>query len=176
MPSDIENHKKLTLFFNNEYHSLKAYTQSRINNAADQNAEDIVQDVALKLFSRPYSASPINNIAGFVYRALRNRIIDLLRTKKDMYPISSEIETMLIESMHIDIEIENPYSKESIQNLKAAINNLKLPYREIIIAFDFEGYTYRDISQKTGIPQGTLMSRRHRALSLLFKELERKNN
>ena len=48
MISDTENHKKLKTFFDDEYHSLKAYAKSRIDNAADRDAEDIIQDVALK--------------------------------------------------------------------------------------------------------------------------------
>ena len=47
-------------------------------------------------------------------------------------------------------------------------------WRGDIAAVDIEGYTYREISEETGIPEGTLLSRRHRAVSLLLKELEQK--
>ena len=57
-----------------------------------------------------------------------------------------------------------------------AITNLKPDYQDIIIAIDFEDYTYKEFSEETGIPEGTLMSRRHRALSLLFKQLEQFKN
>ncbi|HET8736907.1 MAG TPA: sigma factor-like helix-turn-helix DNA-binding protein, partial [Pricia sp.] len=58
--------------------------------------------------------------------------------------------------------------------LKKALGNLKPHYRDIIVAVDFEGYGYKQIAMETGIPQGTLMSRRHRALSILLKDLETK--
>ncbi|WP_223170348.1 RNA polymerase sigma factor [Maribacter aquimaris] len=58
--------------------------------------------------------------------------------------------------------------------LKQAILKLKPLYRKIIFVIDFEGYTYKEISLETGIPEGTLMSRRHRAIALLYKELESK--
>jgi RNA polymerase sigma-70 factor (ECF subfamily) len=58
--------------------------------------------------------------------------------------------------------------------LKKAILSLKPDYRDIIIAIDFEGYTYKEIAEETSISQGTLMSRRHRAISLLHKKLEAK--
>ena len=66
MTTDQENHKKLTDFFADEYQSLKGYVQSKINSTVESDAEDVVQEVALKLFSRT-NASPIDNIAGFVY-------------------------------------------------------------------------------------------------------------
>ena len=175
MISDTENHKKLTSFFNDEYHSLKAYARSRIDNAADRNAEDIVQDVALKLFSRTANASPINNIAGFVYRALRNRIIDILRTKKDQVHLENDMETKLIDFIELFYgKPDNGYSEHLKKELKKAIVSLKPVYRNIITAIDFEGYTYRELAHETGIAEGTLMSRRHRAIAILFKALETK--
>ena len=58
--------------------------------------------------------------------------------------------------------------------LKEALLKLRPEYREVIMAIDFENISYRQLSLETGIPQGTLMSRRHRALSALLKDLENK--
>ena len=52
MTSETENDKQLKAFFDSEYHNLKAYVHSKIENDADRDAEDIIQDVALKIFSR----------------------------------------------------------------------------------------------------------------------------
>lgn len=175
MSSETDNYKKLSTFFSEEYRSLRAYAQSRIDNATDRDAEDIVQDVALKVFSRANGNLPIENIAGFVYRSIRNKVVDILRTRK--------LETRNVEDEHQQItslaeevfgEEEPPYGPKLNEALKTAITNLKPPYRDIIIAIDFEGYSYREVSQETQIPEGTLMSRRHRAISLLFKALENK--
>ena len=67
---------------------------------------------------------------------------------------------------------DNSYSESMKYALKAAIIDLKPDYRHMIIAIDFEGYSYRDLETETGIPIGTLMSRRHRAISQLFKKLK----
>ena len=175
MVSDTENYKKLRIFFNDEYHSLKTYTQSRIDDASDRDAEDIVQDVALKLFSRPDTASPIHNIAGFVYNSIRNRIIDIMRTKKDQVHIENEMENRLIAFTELFYgKSDNSYSEDMKLALKKAIINLKPVYRNSIKAIDFEGLTYKEVSLETGIPTGTLMSQRHRAIAILFKELETK--
>lgn len=175
MVSDTENYKKLRTFFNDEYHSLKTYAQSRIDDASDRDAEDIVQDVALKLFSRSDTASPIHNIAGFVYYSIRNRIIDIMRTKKDQIHIENIMEAKLIAFTELFYGTsDNGYSEDMKKELKKAIINLKPMYRNIVKAIDFEGFTYRELSLETGIPEGTLMSQRHRAIALLFKELETK--
>lgn len=174
MTSETDNEKQLKAFFNSEYHNLKAYVHSKIKNDADRDAEDIIQDVALKIFSRK-SVLPINNIGGFVYYSIKNKIIDTLRKRKRNSSIEEEAESKLtdfIEQFYGNSD--NSYSNEMKSELKKAIYNLKPHYREIIIAVDIEGYTYRELSEETGIPEGTLLSRRHRAVSLLFKELEKK--
>ena len=175
MTSDTENYKNLKTFFNEEYNSLRAYAQSRINDTADRDAEDIVQEVALKLFSRADDVTPINNIAGFVYNAVKNKIIDLMRTNKRQVRVDQEMENRLAVFSELFYDSpEDSYSEAMKDELKKAIGNLKPHYREIILAIDFEGYTYNQVSLETGIPKGTLMSRRHRAISILLSMLEKK--
>ena len=84
---------------------------------------------------------------------------------------------LFLRQKSIDFEYEdsyNLYSDTLIDELKKAIFNLKPEYRDIILAIDFEGYSYNEISLITGIPKGTLMSRHHRAISILHKTLNHK--
>ncbi|PCJ92793.1 MAG: RNA polymerase subunit sigma-24 [Flavobacteriaceae bacterium] len=173
MVSEKENQNNLTNFFKDEYNSLKGYVRSKIDDTADSDAEDIIQDVALRIFSRPKDALPINNIGGFVYNAIRNKIIDVMRTKKERLEGDTELESSWTEFAELFYGKSNDeYSEHLKEKLKQAIIDLKPSYRDIILAVDFEGYTYNEIAEQTGIPQGTLMSRRHRAISLLFKKLK----
>lgn len=171
-----ENSKKLNTFFNEEYSSLKSYVSSNLKTSINRDAEDIIQDVALKLFTSADRYSPINNVAGFVYRAMRNKIIDVMRsTKKSKMEYKTENEAKLERFAALIYETSSDlYPEQMKQELKTAIINLKPNYKDIIIAIDFEGYTYKEIEQETGIPIGTLMSRRHRAISLLYKNLKPK--
>lgn len=174
MTLESENSKKLKVFFGEEYHSLKAYVNSRIKASANRDAEDIIQDVALKLFSGADRYSPINNVAGFVYNSIKNRIIDIMRSNKTVY---SKNESKLQEFAEVVYETTDTYYSEEMKIiLKQAIMSLKPDYRDIIIAIDFEGYTYKEISFETEIPEGTLMSRRHRAIAKLYTILEQKKN
>ena len=170
--SKKENSKTLDTFFSQEYTRLKSYVVSKISNSAERDAEDIIQDVALKLFSRADSLAPIQNVAGFVYNSIRNKIIDSLRVKKETTDIQDETESMLLQFMEQFYgDADNIYSEEIKLLLIKTIAELKPQYKQIIIAIDFEGYSYKELSQKLNIPEGTLMSRRHRALSMLKKQL-----
>ncbi len=172
MNSESENNKKLKDFFGKEYQSLKIYVSNRINDTTSRNAEDIIQDVALKLFSSADTYGPINNVGGFVYRSIKNKIIDIMRKGNSNREVRLENNNIDITEVHISL-LENS-SEEQITALKQHINELKPHYRDIILAVDFEGYSYKEISNETGIPEGTLMSRRHRALGILYKKLDNK--
>lgn len=175
MASEKENKQKLESFFEDEYHLLKGYVRSRIRASTEWDAEDIIQDVALNLFSGADRYSPINNVAGFVYRSIRNRIIDLMRKNRSHLNEEAKDDERLNEFAELIYgESDNAYSDKMKDALKEALVQLKEPYRDIIVAIDFEDYTYAEISDKTGIPEGTLMSRRHRALAQLYKLLENK--
>ncbi len=175
MVSEKQNENNLSSFFKEEYGSLKNYVRSKIEHTTESDAEDIIQDVALKIFSRPTDALPINNIGGFVYSAIKNRIIDILRTKKQKTNHQKDLENLWTEFTEMFYSsVHEEYSETLKNDLKRAVRNLKPVYRDIIVAVDFEGYSYREISEETGISAGTLMSRRHRAISLLLKNLETK--
>lgn len=177
MSSEPDNKKKLESFFDDEYLSLKSYVGSRIRATTDRDAEDIIQDVALNLFAGAERYGPINNIAGFVYRSVKNKIVDIMRKSKNKSADSEEIEEKWMEFAALMYgQSDNTYSIEMMGLLKDSINNLNPAYRSIIVAVDFEGYTYREIAEETRTPEGTLMSRRHRAIAQLYKALKDKKH
>lgn len=170
MNSKTDNNKKLQDFFGKEYQNLSAFVSSKIRDTASRDAEDILQDVALNLFTGADRYAPINNVAGFVYRSLRNRIIDIMRgAKTDEIHIEDSWVKLSEELMDLN---DVAFTEEKVFILKKALEELPLVYQEIIKAVDFEGYSYREISEQTGISQGTLMSRRHRAIGIMYKKIE----
>lgn len=176
MKPEKDNNHKLNHFFKAEYQHLKSYVKSRISESADRDAEDIIQDVALNLFSRN-NTSPITNVAGFVYGSIKNKIVDIMRTRKPSSDIADEEEDRLIDLMDwLYEQADNAYSERMKHELKRAIAMLPANYREVILAVDFEKLSYKQLSEETGISQGTLMSRRHRALSILHNQLIKKKN
>ena len=168
MTQEKENYSKLKDFFGSEYYSLKAYVNARLRTGAENDAEDVLQDVALKLFAGADRYSPIDNVAAFVYHSIRNKIIDIMRGNKRSTPREKLTESG--EAGMAEMEEGDPQELEAA--LLTHIRELKPVYREVILAIDFEGYSYKELARESGIPEGTLMSRRHRAISQLYQKME----
>ena len=142
-----------------------------------KDAEDIIQDVMLKIFENVESGLNIENIGAYIYRALSNKIIDDYRTQKNNLSLDeknwSENELSLNEILS-DARYET-YSEVEKNRIKErifeAVEKLSPDQREIWIATELEGLTFKELSEKWNEPIGTLLSRKHRANSFLEKEL-----
>ena len=132
MTSESENNKKLKEFFGKEYHSLKAYVNSKIKASVNRDAEDIIQDVALKLFSGADRYSPINNVAGFVYHSIKNKIIDIMRMNKQVISPEDENEAKLIEFTEILYDkSDNSYSEQmKVHELEIKVHEAEMEAHE----------------------------------------------
>lgn len=173
--------KNIAQFFKNfidkEYLKLIQFVRKRIDEGYyNEYAEDIVQDVALNIYNKIDLNTPVENLAGYFYRSLRNRIIDLKRKNKknvslEDYSYDDTGENPIIQKLseeNIDkdttvVEVEND------EQLWEAIHQLPAEYREVILATEFEDMTYEQFSDQTKIPIGTLLSRKHRAIAHLTK-------
>ena len=81
MPSE-QRQNRFTKFFRSEYARMVNYVRGKAAEIAEQDAEDIVQDVVFNMVDRADIASPIESLIAYAYQALRNRIIDSFRTGK----------------------------------------------------------------------------------------------
>ena len=178
---DKEKHKeKLADFFRRERRRLIGYVKRWIEDTAERDGEDIVQDVAFNLFNKADVTEPIENLAAYVYQALRNRTIDLLRKRRgkvvslDMEANSGTNLTLsdLILDLHIgaDKEMEK---KELHHQLIQAIDSLIEKDRAIVIETEFNSRSFRELSEQWQIPIGTLLARKSRALRKIRKTLEK---
>jgi len=151
---------------------LVRYVRSLLKETAEMDAEDIVHDVLVKLLERPGSASPIDDMTSYVYRAARNRMTDLARTRKPMVSLdttSDEIGTSEIELLQ-DVgpgALEVLQSLESEQELFDALSRLSEIERRVVIAHEFEGTPFKELAIHMQIPQNTLLSHKARALKKL---------
>lgn len=156
---------KLSDFFQKEYHRLVRYVRCLIDDAADRDAEDIVQDVMLSIFDKADVTIPIENLAAYVYRSLRNRVIDIFRKKEDVLSLSDVISDTRYDT---EQEVER---KELMDNVFWAIDSLPDEQRAALIATEFEGWSFRELSEEWDIPIGTLLARKSRALQQIRKKL-----
>lgn len=156
---------KFSEFFQKEYFRLVRYVRRLIDDAADRDAEDIVQDVMLSIFDKADVTIPIENLAAYVYRSLRNKVIDVFRKKKDVVLLSDVIGESKYDT---EREVER---KELMDHVFRAIDSLPPGQRGILIATEFEGRSFRELSEEWEVPIGTLLARKSRALQHIREKL-----
>jgi len=156
---------KIAEFFRTEYQRLVRYVKYRIDETADKDAEDIVQDVMLGIFDRADFTIPIENLSAYIYRAIRNKVIDVLRKKKDDTALSDVISDA---GYDIAQEVER---KELMEHVVNAIDALPDEQRIVLIATEFEGQSFRELAEEWQTPIGTLLARKSRALNKIKQKL-----
>lgn len=161
---------KILDFMTREREKLVGYVRRFIEDTADRDGEDIVQDVLLNIFNGADITIPIENVAAYVYQALRNKVIDYLRKRRDMISLDSgwqdDEETALLQTLSDPqtdgtAELSRMEIRESLFEMLSVLNDEQ---REIVIATELEGKTFQELSREKGIPLGTLLARKSRAL------------
>lgn len=173
--NDIRN--RLKDFVESEYHKLVAYVRQSFNQRFFMvEPEDIVQDVALNIYNKFDPNTPIENLAGYYYRALRNRIIDFQR--KPRYNKSIEDYNYTDEGNAIyhkfpdesEDALSQAIERESRhEQIAGALEQLHPDQQAIIMETEYNGMTFEQLSEEWGVPIGTLLSRKHRAMARLKK-------
>lgn len=164
---------KILDFFSKEQKKLIGYVRRLIDDAADRDSEDIVQEVILGIFDRADITIPIENVAAYVYQALRNKVIDYLRKRRDTVSLDAgwqdNEEGSLLDVLPAVsiIESDEISRMEARETLFKALSLLNSDERAVLIATDLEGKTFQDISDESGEPLGTLLARKSRAIKKL---------
>jgi RNA polymerase sigma factor (sigma-70 family) len=168
--------KSLDRFFRNEYQKLVNFVRKNLDDRYfEASPEDIVQDVALGLIDKLDLDAQIGNLTGYIYRSIKNKIIDYEKKKQRTVSIESftdrKNENYLFNTVTDETLTENDYSNIEPELLHWAISQLRPDEQSVIVATEFENRTYEELSGEWEVPVGTLLSRKHRALSKLHKML-----
>ena len=181
MEKEIQR-KSLDTFFRTEYRKLVGYVRKNLDERYfEASPEDIVQDVALGLIDKLNLDAQIGNLTAYIYRAVKNRIIDY--QKKRQRAVSMERFTdpkngnYLLNTIPDEtLAEENIYSETTPEALQGALLQLRPDEQALIIATEFENQTFEALSEAWDVPIGTLLSRKHRALAKLNKKLSNNQN
>jgi RNA polymerase sigma factor (sigma-70 family) len=175
---DSKEKNKLYEFFAAEGRSLRRYVLGKLRNISDMDAEDIIGDVMLKLFTRANTSGPLDNPAGYVYRALHNKIVDVQRTQTRTISLESCLDEdgeLNLLSLVAD-SAPNPHNqaarRELTRRLGQAISSLEPKQRAVFIATEMDGLSFRELSERWDEPIGTLLSRKSRAVKTLREMLK----
>ena len=168
--------KSLDQFFRNEYQKLVNFIRKNLDDRYyEASPEDIIQDVALGLIDKLDLDTQIGNLTGYIYRSLKNKIIDFQKKKQRTVSIESftdrKNENYLLNTLTDETLDENDYTNIEPETLQQAILQLRPDEQAVIIATEFENQTFEELSEEWDVPLGTLLSRKHRALSKLHKIL-----
>jgi len=165
-------------FFQEEHGRLVGYVRRWLDEIADEEAEDIVQDVVLSIFERGDITAPIRDLSAYIYRSLKNRIVDYLRKKKSSVSLDEPRnggQSLTLADVLSDNTAapQSELERRALNNLLyRAIDALKPEDRAIILATDFEGWTFHDLADEWDVPLGTLLARKSRALKKIRIYLE----
>lgn len=165
-------------FLKNEYGKLRNYIKSLFNGGFfEVEPEDIIQDVALNVYSKLDLNSTVENVAGYFYRGIRNKIIDFQRKKNPNVSIdeydTDDGENLILKRFISDDDTTAEENEAKYNALVHSIKQLKPDFQEIIYKTEFEEYSFAELSEMLGIPVGTLLSRKHRALKNLAEILNK---
>jgi len=171
-PSELERFEAIVL-----PHLDAAYTLARYLTRNDHDAQDVVQDAylrALKYFggfrgeggaaesgaARAWVLAIVRNTAHTWRRRHR---ADALATEFD-----EELHSEAVAGDHPAAALDRDTTRESVRQ---ALDRLSPEFREVIVLRELEGLSYKEISDVTGAPVGTVMSRLARARGRLREAL-----
>ena len=171
---NAEIKKNLTYAFREEKNRLLSFIRQRVDKVED--AEDILQEVFYHTLRGHSVTEPIENLADWLYVAARNRITDWYRTKSRRIARSEALDseaTLRTVMLERGLNPETQYIREQIRDsIAEAIEALPDCQREVVILQMIEGRTFQEISDLTGDPINTLISRKRYALDKVRKTLD----
>lgn len=154
---------------------LRNFIRKRV--ADDEDVEDILQDVFYQLVEAYRMMQPIEQVGAWLFRVARNRIIDRFRKKRpEPFPQPAERGS---EGLRWEEMLPSPnagpdaiYARTILfEELEAALDELPEEQREVFLAHEVEGRSFKDLAVKTGVSVTTLLSRKHYAVLHLRKRL-----
>jgi RNA polymerase sigma factor (sigma-70 family) len=167
-------------FFKNEYKKFVRYVRMNMEKRyGDVSPEDIVQDVALSLLDKFNIDAQIENLTGYMYRSLRNKILDTQKKKRREISIEDYIDKKnenLLNIVANEVDDQNILNEFEPQQLLDAIEMLGDEDKFIINETHFKGKSFQQLSKELNIPIGTLLSRKHRAQAKLGRLLKERIN
>jgi RNA polymerase sigma factor (sigma-70 family) len=157
---------------------LRNFIRRRVPNPAD--AEDIVQEVFYELVEANRLLMPIEHVTSWLFTVARNRITDLFRRKKPENFSEAVIENEEGELLRVEDLLPSPdagpeavYLRNALlDELELAIDELPDGQREVFVAHELEGRSFKEISAETGVGLNTLLSRKRYAVLHLRERLQ----
>ena len=174
----LEQDQRISEVVKQERSRLRNFIRRRVPDPRD--AEDILQDVFYKLVEANRLLMPIDHVTGWLFRVARNRITDLFRKKKpesfsDTAFADEDGELLRLEDL-LPSPADGPealYARSVLlDEIEAAVDELPEEQREVFVAHELEGRSFKEMAAETGVSVNTLLSRKRYAVLHLRERLQ----
>ena len=174
----VEQDQRIADVVQQEQSRLRAFVRQRLSDEGE--VEDILQEVFYELVAAYRLLTPVEQVGAWLYRVARNRIIDFFRKKKpetfENGPEGgvSDEDTILLEDLLPSPEAgpEAAYAcRVLLEELEAALAELPQEQREVFIAHELDGRSFKELAKESGLNVNTLLSRKRYAVLHLRQRL-----
>ncbi len=171
----VEQDQRITEAVARDQSRLRQFIRRRVPEPSD--AEDILQEVFYELLEAYRMMKPIEQVTAWLFRVARNRITDLFRKRTreaPALPPDSDGEALALEELlpSPDAGPDAVYARGVLlHEIDAALEELPAEQREVFIAHELMGYSFKELSEQTGVSVNTLLSRKHYAVLHLRQRL-----
>lgn len=169
--------RALSATVSREHGRLRNFIRRRVADAGD--AEDVLQDVLYEVTLAYRLPEPIEQIGAWMYRVALNRIADLFRKKKpellaDLRHDEADEEYLLDEWLpSADAGPEAAYARSVLlDEILAALEELPAEQRDVFIAHEIDGLSFKELAAATGLSANTLLARKRYAVLRLRARLQ----
>jgi RNA polymerase sigma factor (sigma-70 family) len=174
----VQQNQRISEVIQRERLRLLHFIRKRVDD--DGDAEDILQDVFYELTEAYRLMKPIEQVGAWLYRVARNRIIDRFRKIRPEaggdFPLNAgEGDSRQLEDLlpSPDAGPEALYARSVLlEELDAALEELPEEQREVFVAHELEGRSFKQLAEDSGVSVNTLLSRKHYAVLHLRRRLQ----
>ena len=155
---------------------LRKFIRRRVVSEGD--VEDILQDVFYELVEAVRLMKPIEQVSAWLFRVAANRITDLFRKKKpEPFPedVTSDGDRLTMADLLPSPEAgpEAVYARGVLlEELEAALDELPEEQRDVFVAHELGGRSFKELAAQSGLSINTLLSRKHYAVLHLRRRLQ----
>jgi len=175
----IEQDQQIAKVIAEERPRLRSFIRRRVSSDAD--TDDLLQDVFFELVEAYRLLMPIDFVTGWLYRVARNRITDFFRKKRPVAFSEEMLEGNDGELLDIGDLLPSPNAGPDelflrgvlLDELEVALGELPVEQREVFLAHEIEGRSFKELSAESGVSVNTLLSRKRYAVLHLRKRLQR---
>jgi RNA polymerase sigma factor (sigma-70 family) len=174
----LEQDQRISEVVKREGSRLRNFIRRRVPDPRD--AEDVLQDVFYRLVEANRLLMPIDHVTGWLFRVARNRITDLFRKKQPENFSDTALQNDEGEALRIEDLLPSPDAGPEalyvrnllLDELELALDELPLDQREVFVAHELEGRSFKELAEETGVSVNTLLSRKRYAVLHLRERLQ----